>query len=158
MRGKLACAYAEEIRRRRLTIGINDNSLHIFTAPTVVTLVRRTTVYAITPCLPRKAAAINNRVTSSRLGPATRKHAIGTATRLITIRKEGLGFTISTDSSRKLVNRNRRLHFVISQRGFVTHLKWPVNCLLNYLEGVLCLYGVPLRGRRITTAINGRAT
>ncbi len=125
VRTKLGRADRLAMKGRRLTIGMNDKSLRILSAPVVLTLVRGTTVLTIGSTLKRSRAAINNRVDSSRLGPATLNGAVATATRLITMRNHGLAFGIATRSVASPVKGNRRVHFVMGHKGFVDGLWLP---------------------------------
>lgn len=139
VRAKLACASAIIISGRGMTTAVNDNSLGIFTAPTVITLVRGTTVDTITSRLPRNSAAMKTVVGAARVGPSTIKSAISTATMLGRIRNEGLAFRIQTRSDGNIVKRNARMHCVISGRGFVDGLSWWLFRVVPRLETSLLL-------------------
>lgn len=122
VRAKLACDDAMRMGSAGATLTLNSKSVRIFTAPTLMTLVRGTTVGTMGPMLPRNSAAINTVVRASRLGPSNLGRRIATATRLARVRNQGLAFGIDTSSDGKLIKRNARVHCVISERHFLDGL------------------------------------
>lgn len=132
LRGKLGRVDQAIIRPSGFTLAVKSKSLPMLTAPTLMTLVRGTTVLTMTTRLPRKTAAINTGVSVARIHPSNRNRRIRTRTALIRIRKQGLAFSLITESSTSIVNRNARVHCVISETGFLLGLgNWPSLQLLQ---------------------------
>lgn len=114
-----ACSMAVGIRRRGLTISVNDNDLYILTAPYIITLVRGTTTTLTSGILSgSRLAAMNAVVSVRRADPAPLNTRIATATILGDISNEVFGFRIFTRSGGNRVTENARAEMDMGSRGF----------------------------------------